>query len=516
MRIEENSGFWLRLNFLGAISQTNKQIISNLQKALEFREVYRVKTDDSVTTLDQCSVTLDKHGRPLVTSRNGTTLLGGNPIPALGDFAACDPASGVIAQISADGWNLSVWRAGKTQTFRLADEMAGPMAIQPGGATMAYGAGVGSNPADKSIILVNLSTGQKIRQIQGVDTGNRVTFSSNGRYLVQDNDKTGLDYIDLSQPAPKFVSLTGKNAMGRFAGVAGGQDVVAFGGKGFTPPSGKMNAQNNDLQVYRLSDGKLLSYNTSLEDGQNSNWSGYKAIALSPDGRMLASFSNLSLGQIDLWAVPSALDPAESGGMASVDSSLLKMREGPPGEGSPAHLTNFNTPQGLWNVMGISSDLQYVTTVELQQIPEDQNQQGANQPKQVGYIHVWAVHPYNSKDLRKITFPIALFDIGCKFIGNFIDDMAANPTMLSGTENIDYPALSKACKGRIKQQGAMTKATKADETRSAPEKPKTNSMPSTSAAGAPTEPKSVSDAQQQLKAARQAARKAARQAARQK
>ncbi|MGA2252679.1 CHAT domain-containing protein [Terracidiphilus sp.] len=514
VRIEENDGFWLRLNFLGGISQTNKQIISNLQKALEFREVYRVKTDDSVTTLDQCAVTLDKHGRPLVTSRNGTTLLGGNPVPALEDIAACDPASGVIAQISADGWNLSVWRAGKTQTFRLADEMAGPMAIQPGGATIAYGAGAGSNPAGKSIVLVDLSTGKKVRQIQGADTGNRVSFSSNGRYLVQDNDKTGLDYLDLSQSVPKFVSLTGKNAMGRFAGVAGGQDVVAFGGKGFTPPSGKMNAQNNDLQVYRLSDGKLLSFNTGLADGQNSEWSGYKAIALSPDGSMLASFSNLSLGQIDLWAVPSTLDPAESGGMASVDPKVLRLREGPQGEGSPAHLTEFSAPQGLWNVMGISPDLQYVTTVELQQIPVDQNQPDSNKTKQVSYIHVWAINPYTSKELQKITFPIALFDNGCKLIGNFIDDMAANPTMISGTENINYPALSKACKVRIKQQNAMTKATKADQTRSAAEKPEPKPAKSKPATNASSTPEPVTDAQQKLKAARQAARKAARQAAR--
>jgi hypothetical protein len=504
VRIEENSGFWLRLNFLGGISQTNKQIISNLQKALEFREVYRVKVDDSVINLDQCAVALDKHNRPLVTSRNGTTLLGGNPVPALQDQSVCDPVSGVIAQISADGWSLSVWRAGKTQTFRLADKLAGPMVIQPGGATIAYGAGAGSNPADKSIILINLSTGQKIRQIQGADTGNRVMLSPSGQYLVQDSGGTGLDYVNLSQPTPRAASLTGKSAMGRFVGVAGGQEVVAFGGKNFTP-SEKMNPAFNDLQVYRLSDGKLLNYETGIYEG-NPSWSGYSAVALSPDGRMLASYSSISIGQIDLWAVPSTLDAAESGGMDSVDPEIKDMREGPKKEGSPAHLQSFSVPQGLWNVVGISPDLQFVTTAEREQPPEGQYQSGADMPKQAAYIHVWAIKPLTKEKLH-ITFPIALFDLGCELIGTFVDDMAANPTMVSGTENINYPALSKACKGRIKQQGAMTKAVKADQSRYTTVKPKPPS--------APSRPESVTNAQQQLKAARQAARKAARQAARQ-
>jgi hypothetical protein len=112
---------------------------------------------------------------------------------------------------------------------------------------------------------------------------------------------------------------------------------------------------------------------------------------------------------------------------------------------------------------------------------------------------------------------VPLFDIGCKLIGTFIDDMATNPTMVSGTENIDYHALSASCKQRIKQEGVMAKATKAGETKSAPEKPKSTAAPSKPEANSVPlkKPESVSDAQQQLKAARQAARKAARQAARQ-
>ncbi len=503
VRIQQGGAFWLRLNFLGTIKETNKEIISNLQQALQFREVYRAQIDNSVVDLDQCAVALDQRGRPLVTSRNGTTLLGGNPVPALQDQAVCHPASGTIAQISAEGWKHSVWRAGNTQTFRLTDKLAGPMAIQPGGATVAYGAGVGSNPADKLIVLIDLSTGQKIRQIQGVDTGNRVMFSPSGQYLVQDSDSTGLNYVNLSQPTPRAASLTGKNALGRFAGVVGGQQVVAFGGKGFSPP-GKMISVMNDLQVYRLSDGKLLSYETGNNEA-NSSWSGYEAVTLSPDGRLLASYSSISLGQIDLWAVPSTLDAAESGGMASVDPELKRMREGPENEGSPAHLASFSVPQGIWNIIGISSDLRFVTTAEREQIPEGPNPSDSNTPKQAAYIHVWAIHSYTKKDLQQIKLPVPLFDIGCQLIGTFIDDMAANPAMVSGTENIDYRALSAACKQRIKQEGIMTKATKADETRSAPEKPKANP--------APSKPESVSDAQ---KAARQAARKAARQAAQQK
>ena len=511
VRIEEEAGFWLRLNFFGTLTQTNKQIIANLRKALEFREVYRVKINDSMVYLDQCAVTVDKHGRPLVSSRNGTTLLGGNPIPTA-DQAVCDPASGVIALVSPDGWNLSVWRGGKTQTFRLAVERTGPTAIRPGGAVLAYGTGMGTPPTAGSIVLVDLSTGKQIQQIPAAWTGNRVAFSSNGQYLVQDSDKTGLSYIDLTQPAPKILPLTGKNAMGRSVGVAGGQDVVAFGGKGFTPPSGKMEAQDNDLQVYRLSDGKVLTYNTGLYDAKNPDWSGYKAVALSPDGKMLASYSNLSLGQVDLWAVPSTLDPAESGGMATVDPELLKLREGPSGEGSPAHLSSFNTPQGIWSAMAISPDLQFVTTAGLEQLPVDQNQPDSKQSKQAAYVHVWAIHPYTQKQLKQINFPIALFDIGCEFIGTFIDDMAANPTMVSGTENINYPALSKACKGRIKQQTSMTRAAKADQTRSASEKAKPASAPTKPVSQA--KPGTVSESQQDQKAARQAARKAARQAER--
>ncbi|WP_058187257.1 nSTAND1 domain-containing NTPase [Terracidiphilus gabretensis] len=515
VRLQQGGAFWLRLNFLGAIKDTNKEIISNLQQALQFREVYRAQIDTSMVDLDQCAVALDQHDRPLVTSRNGTTLLGGNPVSALQDQSVCDPASGVIAQISADGWNLSVWRAGKTQTFRLADELAGPMAIQPGGTTIVYGSGAGSNPADKSIILVDLSTGQKIHQIQGVDTGNRVMLSPSGQYLVQDSNGTGLDYVNLSQPSPRAASLTGKNAMGRFVGVVGGQQVVAFGGKGFSP-SEKMNPEFNDLQVYRLSDGKLLNYETGIYEG-NSSWSGYEAVTLSPDGRMLASYSSISLGQIDLWAVPSTLDAAESGGMASVDPELKHMREDPENEGSPAHLASFSVPQGIWNIIGISPDLRYVTTAELEQIPADQNQSDSKQAKQAAFVHVWAIHSYTKKELQQIKFPVPLFDIGCKLIGTFIDDMAANPTMVSGTENIDYHALSASCKQRIKQEGVMTKATKAGDSISAPEKPKSTPAPSKPQTNsAPSKPESVTDAQRQLKTARQEARKAARQAAQQK
>jgi len=131
-------------------------------------------------------------------------------------------------------------------------------------------------------------------------------------------------------------------------------------------------------------------------------------------------------------------------------------------------------------------------------------------PKQAAYIHVWAIKPLTKEKLH-ITFPIALFDLGCELIGAFVDDMAANPTMVSGTENINYPALSKACKGRIKQQGAMTKAVKADQSRSAVVKPKPASAPSHSV---PSKPETVSGAKPEQKADRQAARKEARQEAR--
>ncbi len=462
VRIQQSNAFWLRLNFIGSVQKTNNVIIENLRKALEFREVYRTQIDSSVVDLDQCAVALDRQDRPLVISRNGTTLLGGNPLPTLGDSAACDPASGIIAQISADGGNLSVWRAGKTQTFRLADQQTGPMTIQPGGATLAYSAGTGTNPANKSLILIDLSTGKKIRQIPGVDTGNRVIFSPSGQYLVQDSDNTGLDYVNLSQPTPKAASLTTQKAMGRFAGVVGGQEVVAFGGKGFTP-SAKMNPGINDLQVYRLNDGKLLNYQTGIYE-ENSSWSGYQAVTLSPDGRVLASYSSLSLGQIDLWAVPSTLDPAESGGMASVDPQIKSMREGPKNEGSPAHLASFSVPQGLWNIIGISSDLRYVTTAELEQLPADLSQSGSNAQQQAAFVHVWTTHPFLQKDLKPINRPVPLLDIGCQLIANFITDMAANPTLISGTENIDYPALKRICQQKINEQTSMVKAQQVNQT----------------------------------------------------
>jgi hypothetical protein len=517
VRIQQSGAFWLRLDFLGAIQKTNQEILSNLRQALQFREVYRVRIDDSVVDLDQCAVTLDEHGRPLVTSRNGATLLGGNPVPAIPVSAVCDPASGIIAQISQDGWNLSLWRAGKTQTLRLPVQGSGPMAIRPGGAMLAYGAGLGNTGAE-SLVLVDLSTGKLIRQIPHLWTGNRVAFSPSGRYLVQDSgepgidvrDKTGLDSIDLSQPTPKIVSLTGNDARGRFVGIVGGQEVVAFGGKAFTPPKTlyeKMNPSMHDLMVYRLSDGKLLGYPTPYYDGTTS-WSGYDAVTLSPDGRVLASYSSTSLGQIDLWAVPSTLDPAEQGGMTSVDPEVLRLREGPKGEGSPVHLTSFSIPQGIWNIIGASPDLQFVTTAELEQVPEDLNQSGSN-TKQAAYIHVWATHPYAQKDLRQINRPVPLFDLGCKLIGNFIDDMAANPSMVTGTENIDYPALSKACKARVKQQNSMVKAKKADQANTPVTKSQASAAPAQPDANPVNKPGQKAERRAERKAERQAARKAA-------
>ena len=468
-RIQRKDSWLLQFDPTGTNAAINKSLIDRMQKVLAFREVYRAKIDDSMVVLDRCVVTLDEKDRPLVTSRNGATVFHGYALPAslsAGD-AACDPASGTIFIPDANSDSISVWHDGKTQTLQFPEPQTGPMTLGPNGAVLAYGAGPRDNPSAQFIAFLDLSTGKLSRKIPGISTGNRVAFSSTGRYLIQDSDKQGLAFLDLQQPNPAFAALTPVNAQGRAAGSVDGQEAVAFGGKGLA---------GGDLQIRRLGDGKLFTFDDRMahppDDDVEENWSGYSAVALSPDGKMLAAYSSLALGEIQLWAVPSTLDPPGSGDAQSADPAILRLRQGPKNEGSPLHLEDFSVPLGLWNLVGVSADHRFVVTAELQQIPSSGQSSDADQPKQAAYIHVWQVAPPTAQELKSIKLPYPLFDTGCQLIGNFIDDMAANTadTVLPGTGNINYTALSKACKQGAKQQNTFGRS-KIDEKSSAGAKP---------------------------------------------
>jgi hypothetical protein len=481
VRIQQKYSFLLRLDFTQDNKAINQTILDNLHQALALREVYRVKIPEWVVDLDQCAVTLDEQDRPLVTSLNGATLFHGHPIPneppdttgsansnapfapnnptiaSLAD-AACDPASRTIVMPSPDLKSIFVTRDGITQTWgdgktilQLPEARTSPAAINPGGTELAYGVGPDTPPSAQSIAFLDLSTGKLQRRIAGLSTGDRVAFSPSGRYLVQDGGKQDIVFIDRSQAKPTYSDLLAPDDAARAPGYVGGQEVVALGGKA----SGV-----GVLQVRRLSDGKLFVYDTGVYSTPNDDWSGYSAVALSPDGRLLASYSKIAIGQIDLWDVPSTLDPLENG-IQSLDPAFLKMRRrgAPDNEGTPTHLDSFSVPVGIWTILAISPDLQFVTTAERQQMAAG----GANQ-EQPAYIHVWTLNPYTPKELEAIKTPMPLFAKGCGLIGNFIDDMIAdsktkNPSMLPGTaNNIDYQALSNACKAEMRRVKNYEKA----------------------------------------------------------
>jgi hypothetical protein len=171
---------------------------------------------------------------------------------------------------------------------------------------------------------------------------------------------------------------------------------------------------------------------------------------------------------VDLWTFPSSLKSESDGGLDSVDKELLN-RPKPQNIYTQdlLHLAQFTgpviNPVGPQPQYAFSPDSRFLVTVEYQ-VPVSSTVDPSLTDK-VGTLHIWSVMPPTPEEIKNLDGPLPLFDLGCELVGDFVDDMAATKgAMTSGTENIDYGALSKACKVRKKQMNNMGRA-KADDTK---------------------------------------------------
>ena len=399
-----------------------KAAFNLMQETLQYREVYRAAIDPRMLYLGSC-VTALKNGHPLITmDQKGNSYFAGKQLPSFEpNHVDCDPTSGTLA-IQKVGQNntIQIWHAGNTQTVNLPVSMekdAG-LALKPGGSAVAYGTANG-------LALLNLSTGT-VSQYPGIKVIPNIVFSPSGRYLVQGLEDKGFGFIDLNQPNPHLTSITGKPIETFTVARVHGQEAVAFAGKGL-------------LQIYRLSDGKLFDLMEGTEEDRT-----FEGIALAPDGKLLGAYTE---GQIGLFAVPPTLEPISNGSMGSIDPALLSLHQGPHMGGPATYLDEMDVPNGFLNTQYIPKGADIVVSAEIDLgAPGRDENYGETRP-QTALLHIWKVSPHAKKEATN-KVPEGLFGMGCNLIANFIDDMAANPATMFGTENIDYPALKKECSKR--------------------------------------------------------------------
>lgn len=461
VRIQQKYGSLLRLDLTHNNAAVNKAILNNLHKALAQREIYRAEITTQALFLGDCTTALDAKNHPLLTTRGGKLYLGGTEIPddlTSVSITACDAASQTIVWLrNTPGLpegvfrpqpGVFVWRKGKTQTIPLPILAQGRIApnyfaLNPGGTVLAFGINTDSKFDRYDLYLLELNTSQ-FTQVPGRMAVSGQRFSLSGRYLIQ----PGINAIDLSSPAFAASSMPAESE-GLSTSQLDGQDAVTAVGA-------------NLLKVYRVADGAHFDYLPADPGDVDQNvYFKDKHIfdaAIAPSGKIMASDSTGN--RIDLWAVPSSLEPLPAG-WDSVDKKLVnRLRRESNITSFPLHLGKFNIGGTPDDRHAFSPDSQLLVTVEFPPINDSPYPHAENT---TAYLHMWKVEPYTPEELKQINLPVPLFDKGCDLIGNFIDDMADDITatktaMVSGTENIDYPALSKACKARKRQQTAMEKA----------------------------------------------------------
>lgn len=446
VRIQQKYSFLLRLDFTHDNKTVNQAIINQLHSALALREVYRAQIAPSFRNLGQCALMLNRDGHPLLALRGGQSFYGGVALPA-GDGVqshGCDPITQTIVMLNTEQKSGMLWRAGKITQIPMPPALLSDIAlsVQPHGTIMAY------ESSNKVVILLNGVTG-KISQLPGVTSGNGtdLAVTPSGRYLIAHLASGGIASIDLTQPnpAPKPLPV----AADSFAvSSIGGQDVLALSGK-------------NLLAVYRLSDGKTFDYSDNLFSNDPVD-----DLAISPDGSTLATVIG---DAVHLWSVPASLeqDPSQKDPWAHAPPTPGSRESDPSVAGPSTHVDLFDLTDGADRV-ALTANSQYLVSAVRYYAPVV-SETDASDPKRMypssASLHIWTLHPYAQKELQKIALSLPLFDMGCELIGGFIDDMAATKgAMAAGTENIDYMALSKACKVRKKQQNAMERA-KADDSK---------------------------------------------------
>jgi hypothetical protein len=473
VRIQQSDSWWLRMLPSQTLQDNNKGIAVNLKAALQLSnvngvaEVYRETLPYSGTTLGACAALLNSNNHPLLVPSGNTLKFDGYPIPdgmSEGMNVACDPATLTLAFFPNQpgtkypSYNpqriVTFWRNGQSGSIALPANLD---AMTPSYPRLTPGAGLLAftpNGFLNGTFYVMSLSGQPPhvaaappQAIQGSSVEPTSLITPSGRYLINGGIDGGIQAIDLSAGSHATTTVTPSTADGVTAGALAGEDVV-------------VGSAGTDITIYRLSDRAHYEFGA----GSGPRVTG---LAISPDGKLIATAAGSS-GQVDLWTFPSSLKSESDGGLDSVDKELLN-RPKPQNIYTQdlLHLAQFTgpviNPVGPQPQYAFSPDSRFLVTVEYQ-VPVSSTVDPSLTDK-VGTLHIWSVMPPTPEEIKNLDGPLPLFDLGCELVGDFVDDMAATKgAMTSGTENIDYGALSKACKVRKKQMNNMGRA-KADDTK---------------------------------------------------
>jgi hypothetical protein len=283
-------------------------------------------------------------------------------------------------------------------------------------------------------------------------------FSPSGRYLLV----PGMQAIDLSSPQSAAYVSFAPGSQGFSTTLVNGQDVVTAFGPNF-------------LTVHRIADNAQFNYlPANPTDFDQAVYFKDKTIldaATAPNGQIVVS--NSTGNRIDLWALPSSLQPLPAG-WDSVDNQLLKrLRRDNNFTSFPLHLTKFTLAGTVEDMHAFSPDSKLLVTLQFSQFidsPYPHTQDTTTT------LHMWSIVPPTLAELKQLGGPIPLADFGCNRIGNFIADMVANPNMLANPGKINYPKLQTACKAWKVKMNRAARA-KEDEANADSPAPKVNPTP---------------------------------------
>ncbi len=424
----------LRFFPLKALDET---IGENLFNALQTREVYREKVNETALFLHDCSVALDEHNRPLFTIERGKPYFDGFPLPdGLASLAlsagstACDSVSRTIAFIqnfpnTAKYDNkpepfIFIWQKGKVRsipvpTVNQKQQIPNELVFAPGGTKLAFS--IGLDPLTSGIGLLDLASGKPAIVLPGLSDEEVLCFSQDGRLLIL-NHYPGVDVVDITMPRPHPEQIARLQFNEVAPGKVGALQVVAISG-------------DNNLLVQSLSGKENIVYLPNPAPDSDLPRLKPTGVAISPDGKIVTSDER---GRIDLWGI-------------DADSSL-------PSKwiGMPSHMSNFSLGSNPSEDRAFSPDSQLLTTLEAERNhngPYEIYKYGSVQPTSAGainslHVRIWKVKPYVSQDLKGKKSP-ELFSMACALIGNYIADMAANPDLREDNQHFDFAGLQKAC-----------------------------------------------------------------------
>ena len=432
--------------------------LTNLEKALTLREVYRANINEHWNRMGDCAVAMF-NGRPVFSQHDGKDWLGGQPLPDDINSAtgiACDPASQTVAYFrSQPGTKPSdnsseravyVWSKGTTTAIPLPDDLSGNLLssphIAPGGAVLVFGL---TKTGKSQLVLLDVKA-KKFHVVDGADGITVGPLTASGRFMV-DAQNNGLSTVDLSAPNAARTQLDANNPTAYAVGTVGGQEAVAttaWNMSSLKLDDAKADADRqmmDDVSVYRLSDKQHFGF--SFPTGSYEKH--FDGIALSPDGKTIATDLG---GTVDLWSMPANMQPftpVYTTGRLLFGRMASKMQNAKFADPHPARFTAFTGENyDTQYAFSPNSDLMVTATYQCPSCKSAAESSAPADPALTGTLHVWRVTPITADETHRYV-AAGLYLVGCNVAGGFIADMAANSGMVSNAPTADYAAMNKLC-----------------------------------------------------------------------